>query len=165
MRTVKKINRLFIEADSMETENNKDMAGTLAHFAAAVAKVDVGQDAMKFFDVVIDDALDRGPEAWKAIMGADEIYMSTAIVPKIGSGGGGYGSPALFNNMMYKAAEAGLENKKVFIYREYGAVRWENLRKELVDRAFKKNFLYVQSADGMSWEQVDVDTLLREVFK
>lgn len=152
--------RLFIEDESLKNQNIADKAEALSIFAASVAHVKP-EEHMKFFDIILDQALDHGAETWEAIQKADEIYMSTALIPLVY---GDYGSPGLFNNMMHKAIESGLSGKKVLIFRQYHGIQWCNLRKELVDDAFKKNFLYVLAADEKGWEQVDIDNLLRTEY-
>ena len=139
---------LFIETDSsVDTDHLKTLSRLFE------------QDYTKF-DEVITNASRRGEELIEAIKRADAIFVDSALVYNpMGDGA------ALFNAMMYNAIKLGIEGKHIHFFRSYDDVRWHDLRKHLVDKAFKKNFLYVEVYDNnkYSWEQVDIDKLLKEL--
>lgn len=145
--------RLFIEIDEREDSHLETLSvlGALMHGL---------EETKTFFDTVIDDALLKVKDVWSAVLEHDEIYCSTALIPRFGFGSS-LGSGTLFNSLMYKASEENIEGKKIFIFREYDSIRWDELKYELVDKAFRKNFLYVQSKNYEKWEQVDIDNLLK----
>lgn len=146
--------RLFIEIDENDVSNLETLSrlGSMMHGFP---------NAETFFDTIIDDALSKSSEVWDAIKEHDEIYCSTALIPLFGLGSS-LGSGTLFNGMMYKAIEENITDKKIFIFRDYDEIRWHELRGELVDKAFRKNFLYVKDETYDKWLQVDIDKLIRE---
>ncbi len=149
--------RLFIEVHKTN-EHNKweldDSVDTCQELS--------GIKGNDFFWKIIDNARFE-PNLFEYIKEADEIYMSTAIIPLVH--GTDIGSPELWNSMMQAAIKHNITGKKIFNQREYGHIQWDNLDKKLLDGAFKKNYLYVMDTECEKWEQVDVDTLLREKFK
>lgn len=144
--------RLFIEIDELEA---RELATTEFHAANMHGLKD--ED---FFDTVIDDAMFKTKELVQAIKDHDEIYCSTSLIPRYGFGSS-IGSGNLFNQMMYKAIEDEIFGKKVFIMNEYDNIRWYNLKRDLVDKAFSRNFLYVRDENFENWVQVDIDKLIK----
>lgn len=145
--------RLFIEIDKAD-----DHVETLAYLGSSMHGLEPTES---FFDTVLDEALMKTRESWEAVKAHDEIYCSTALIPRFGMGSS-LGSGSLFNALMFKAIEEGTEGKKIFMFREYSGIRWYELKRDLVDKAFRKNYLYTKSEDGESWEQVDIDKLINE---
>lgn len=108
------------------------------------------------FDKTIIDASRKGEELLEAIKEADKIYIDSGLVYNP------YGDGSvLFNQMMFKAIELGIEGKEIYFFRTLNSVNWYRLKKSLFDKVFKKNYLYVHD-DDYKWEQVDIDSLLRE---
>jgi hypothetical protein len=148
------ITRLLIEGEGQdETEHEYRRAQRTVHNLMGAGNTEY------VFDMSLFDALYNGSEAWKAIKAHDEIYCSTSLVPLIGA----MGSHTLFNGMMYRTIEEGVTGKKVYILNEYGNIQWDNLEAKLIGGAFKKNYLYVLAKDRNTFEQVDIDNLLREL--
>lgn len=122
-----------------------------------------GQDYRKFDKIVLNAALDT-KRTLEAIKKADEIYIDSALVYNIVEGD----ASTLFNGMMYHAINEKMENKKVFIFRTYDHICWDGLKADLVDKAFRKNYLYVMAENdddvthNSQWEQVDIDKLIKE---
>ena len=112
------------------------------------------------FDIVITNASQRAEELIEAIQQADKIYLDSALVYNYFGDGS-----TLFNAMMYKAIELGIEGKEVYFFREFDGIQWDDLRKHLLDKTFRKNYLYVENTTGDKyvWEQVDIDKLLEQL--
>jgi hypothetical protein len=139
--------RLFIETDS-----NVDY-GHLETLSRIFEK-----DYTKF-DIVITDASIRVHELIDAIREADDIYVDSSLVYNpFGDGS------TLFNALMKQALALGIEGKQVHFFRSLEGVNWGYLDMELVDKVFRKNFLYVENDNGdkYEWEQVDIDKLLHD---
>lgn len=149
--------RLFIEVSKTNDYNRWELESSL----------DACQDLSKnessdFWWKVVDNA--RFEEnLFQYISEADEIFMSTSIMPLVF--GTDIGSPELWDAMLRLAIKNKITNKKVHIDRTLESIHWSNLNKKLLDKAFTKNYLYVASDDNEQWEQVDIDSLLREKFK
>lgn len=107
------------------------------------------------FNMTFDNASDDISALLHLLQIHDQIYADTYLT-------GDYGvTPAtVFNTLMYKADELGIKGKTVRIMNPSAEIHWDGLRATLVDRAFKDNYLYTFEADG--WQQVDIDTMLRE---
>jgi len=111
------------------------------------------------YDRIITNASNNGEETIKAIQEADKIFVSSGLAFRP------WNDPSiLFNNMLYKALELGIEGKEVYFFRTLDQVNWFRLRKSNFDKVFKKNYLYVhgEKDNRYFWEQVDIDNLLRE---
>ena len=66
---------------------------------------------------------------------------------------------------MKAAIKYKLVGKKIMNQRKLSDIEWGNLDKNLFNKAFKKNFLWVSDDKYEKWEQVDVDDILRTKFK
>lgn len=151
------IKRIFIEVDQVNDRNRWELDSAVENcqYLSAFG----GED---FFWKVIDDA--RCEEnLFQYIVEANQIYMSTAIMPLVTYTQ--IGSPELWNDMMRAAIKHDLRGKEIYNERVFKNIIWENLDKKLVDKAFKYNYLYVMNDECNGWEQVDIDKLLREQFK
>lgn len=150
--------RLFIEIDKINKHNEWELESSLD---TAQELVDYnGKEP--FFWKVVDNARWE-PNLFEYIKEADEIHMSTSIVPLVTYTS--IGSPALWNSMMQLAIEQKLKNKSVFIQRKFSDIEWGNLDQKLLNNAFKYNFLFTVNDDYLGWEQVDIDRLLRSLKK
>lgn len=111
------------------------------------------------FDKMIINASTKGQEVLNAIVEADEIYVDSGLVYNPHGDGS-----ILLNALMHKAVELGIEGKEVYFFRTLDQVNWFRLRKNLFDKTFKKNYLYVhgEKDNKYFWEQVDIDNLLKE---
>lgn len=148
------IRRLFIEVAPSNDYNKWELESSLDGCQDLS-----GIDGDNFWWKVVSEARFE-PNLFQYIMEADEIYMSTAIMPLVY--GTSIGSPELWNKMMKLAVEHNVTGKQIFNQRIYKDIEWGNLDKKLLDAAFKKNFLYVASDDSDKWEQVDIDKLLKQ---
>jgi len=143
--------RIFVEIDDIDG----DEIETWSRLASLIA---TGKTSDNFFDEIMGDVFSKAEEVWEAVKTADEIYAATALIPHFG----GYGGGTVFNNLMWKAMEENTEGKSVYLFRRYNEVRWDELDAKLVDKVFRKNFLYVHDENMDKWEQVDIDKLLKE---
>lgn len=138
--------RLLIENDS------KIDLSRIKHYIK-----DMGYNSDTFFNETIIEATMNGLETWAAIKRADEIYAESSLIDFMGISGG-----TLFNGMMYRAIEENVTDKKMFFFSNYEDIWWDNLNADLVDKAFRKNYLYVMSKNWPGWEQVDIDKLIKD---
>lgn len=154
MATKNKIKRIFIEVDinnkfnSWEIESGIDGCMDLSNFE--------GKKEEFFWKIICDARFEK--KLFDYIKEADEVYMHTSIIPIVG--GTELGSPELWNGMMKKAIEAGLEGKKIFNANDYKNIYWSNVSKDLLKNAFSKNELFV--ADGLKWKKINIPTLLKD---
>ena len=151
------MNRIFIEIDPDNEYNKSQLKSSMR---GCLFLHDIDSDGERFFDRVICEARFE-PNLFEYIRLADEIYMDSSLMPLVTYTR--IGAPELWDTMMAKAAEAGLEKKSVYIKRELKDIDFENIDAELLDRVFRKNFLYVANYDTYRWEQVDIDSLLKRL--
>lgn len=151
--------RLFVEIDKCkdgELETWAMMAALMHQLPDTPMYID------NFFMTVIENAGHKAAEVWEAIKAHDEIYASTALVPRA-SYGGKSGNARLFDSLMKMVIDEKVTGKKVFLLREYKEIWWwGELELRLVDLAFRKNYLYVTDEHDETWVQVDTDRLIRE---
>jgi hypothetical protein len=157
MATDSRKKRLLIEDDS---EISEDTLVGLANEACKLHGIIESGDLRRFFHEVKTDAMFGIAEVYEAVKNADEIYADTALLPNFGTSEGAI----VFDNMMYRVAEDKVINKSLYIFRKYDAVDWGSLNGRLINKAFTKNYMYVISDDESSWEQVDIDKLIRDKF-
>lgn len=150
------VKRLFIEIDPIKADELETWAtsSVLMH-----GLPDDNALISTFFDTVIDCAYRRGAEVWDAVKTHDEIYASTALIPR-GSYGGSTGAGALFNQLMDLSIKEKITGKKIFILRSYDEVMWDQLEPSLIKKALQKNDLFVQR-DYDTWEKINVAKLLK----
>lgn len=112
------------------------------------------------FDTIIEYA--QGKQTWEAVKTHDEIYADTALINSYFN----MGSSNLFNLLMHKAIEENVYGKSIFLFSGLDELQWHTLNKKMVDKAFRKNFLYVEKRNDSwsTWEQVDIDNLLKELL-
>lgn len=146
----REIKRLFIEIDSLKEGKLK----TDSSLASDMHGFEMTQD---FFDTIIDNAHKNKDKILEALKIHDEIYASTALIPR-----GSETSGDLFNGLMSYAISKGIEGKSVFLLRRFNDIFWGELEKDLVDKCFRKNFLYFHGEDYEAWYQVDIDRLIKE---
>ncbi len=149
--------RLYIENGPMEF--NRDSFGTAQRQVYLWKNIEVGEDE-KVFDIVIDDASNKTEEVLKAILACDEIYTKTSFSR---GGDGDKDSPDLFDELMEVVISKNITNKTLYILNEYDRIMWDELDSKLLDKAFKKNYIYTLNYDT-GFEQVDIDNLLRTKF-
>lgn len=147
------IKRLFIEVAPANDYNKWELDSSLDGCQDLS-----GIDDENFWWKVVSEARFE-PNLFQYILEADEIYMSTAIMPLVAYTS--IGSPDLWNTMMKLSVEHNVTGKKIFNQRVYKDIEWGNLDKKLLDAAFKTNFLYVASDDYDKWAQVDIDKVLK----
>lgn len=150
--------RLFIEDESEEK--------TIHEYHSACRKV---RNAMGYsnreneaFDTAIFDALENQLDVWGLIVTHDQIFCSTSLIPLMGFGSS-YGSGMLFNNMMYKAIEENVTGKSIYMLNDYDGIEWDELRPELVAKAFVNNDLYCMDDNHNTFIKVDIDKLVNEI--
>jgi hypothetical protein len=149
--------KLFLEIDKAED----GWLDTLSYLAKHMFKLSDTEGS--FFDTVIEEAAFHSKEVWKAVKEHDQIFASTSLIPRYGYGGS-FGSGTLMNNLMYKAIEENVEGKELYIFNTYEHIWWSELDRDLVDKCFRKNFLYTHDEDHDNWIQVDVDKLLKDTL-
>lgn len=111
------------------------------------------------FNQVVSNAWHEADIAWEAVKSADEIYANSSLVPL--SGFNSYtGSPVVFDVMMEKAITEDVRGKSVFFMRPFKNIYWEQIDVELLDKAFKHNFIY--TLEDRDFVQVDIDKVIRE---
>lgn len=150
--------RLFLEIDKA----TPDWIETLSingHYL--FDKID-SEEPKKFFDTIIEEAAFHIKEVWEAIKTHDQIFISSSLIPRYGFGSS-FGSAMLMNNLMHKAIEEDIEGKQLYFFNQYSNIWWSELESELVDKCFRKNYLYTEDENGDSWVQVDIDKLLKEI--
>jgi len=144
--------RIFIDSDVIQD----DEVGT-AEYTIEIAK---GIQGDFTFDQVVGFAWHDGVPAWEAVKSADEIYANTSLVPLCGYGS--YtGSVVVMDVMMEKAIAENITGKSIYFLRPFKDIDWEGIDMELVDKAFRKNYLYTLESD-YKFEQVDIDSLIRK---
>jgi hypothetical protein len=147
--------RLFLEIDEIDNGHLETLASLGSHMCGY-------EDTQKpFFHTTIGEAAFHVKETWQAVKDHSHIFVSTSLIPRYGYGSS-FGSGMLMNNLMYKAIEEGVEGKSLYFFNEYDNIRWDELEKDLVDKCFRKNFLYVRDENFEKWEQVDIDKLIKE---
>lgn len=149
--------RIFIESDILKESEVQSVLRSVDDSGMMLVS---HRNAKKFFDKIIGRAMFDFDGTWKHVKEADEIYISSAIIPIDGC----YrGSPELFNGFMKLSIKENITGKKVYINRMRDSIHWRNLEKKLVNKCFKKNYLYALNGDH-EFEQVDIDKLLKENF-
>lgn len=149
--------RLYIENGPMEF--NEDVFGTAQRQVYIWKNIKVGADE-KVFDIVIDDASNKTTDLLKAIQECDEIYTRTSFCR---GGEGTIDSADLFDKLMESVISKNITNKTLYILNEYDRIMWNELDHKLLDKAFKKNYIYTLNYET-GFEQVDIDELLRTKF-
>jgi len=95
-------------------------------------------------DTVFDTIIDY---VFEAVKSHDQIFADTSLMPLIS---GHYsGAPVVFNEMMKRVIEEGVEGKEVFILRPYDDVYFDDsmIDLELIPQAFKNNKLFFLTDD------------------
>lgn len=149
--------RLFIEVHQINEHTKDDLESDLDS-----CQYISNNNEKKFFWKVVDNARFE-PKLFDYIQEAEEIYMSTSIVPLVSHTR--IGSPEVWDKMMKLAVAENVTGKKVFISRCKEDIEWGNLDKKLLRKAFKKNQLYTAERNqehGRYWQQVDMKVLLKE---
>lgn len=97
--------KIFVEIDSFEREHIDTMEGFF--------------DKKFIFDEIIEDALFCDKDALiKSIADADEVYIDSALIQLSG---------AMLENTCYHAVDRNWTGKKLFIFREFGSIRFGSL--------------------------------------
>lgn len=147
--------RLFLEIDEIDESHLETLASLGSHMFHY-------EDTLKpFFNTVIGEAAFHTQEAWDAVKSHDQIFVSTSLIPRYGFGSS-FGSGMLMNSLMYKAIEEKVEGKSLYFFNEFDNIRWDELKKDLVDKCFRKNFMYVRDENFDNWVQVDIDALIKD---
>jgi hypothetical protein len=151
--------RLFIEGAF--AQDVSDMLET--NFRSAV--ILFGLDRKKYtepkhlFDQIIYGAGGKIDKVWTAIKKSDEIFVSTALMPTNGYNGN-LTSPELFNEMMRLSIAEKVTGKKIYIFRDYRSVKWQQLNADYVAKCFKENELYTSDSTYLVWKRVNINELL-----
>lgn len=144
--------RLYIEADQKLDE---DEIETVTGFCTHAAGLPMSFNPEHFFHQIIINAVHEGDSVWEAVKAADEIYVSTALIPLVY--GGNFGSPSLFNSMMYKVIEENVRGKKLFMCGADRRIWWSNIKQDWFKKAFRHNALYLQTDEG--WQRADINQI------
>ena len=147
--------RIFIEIDRDNEYNRSMLDATLDGCLESTLGFETDVKVSEFFDRIICDARNE-ENLFQYIMKADEIYMSTSIVPLVF--GTLVGSPHLWNTMMLKAVEHNLSGKKIFNLNSFKSIHWEYLDKTLFKKAFSNNQLFILDNDS-NWIEVKFDEI------
>lgn len=147
--------RLFIESDVLKEDEYRTAQRRLHRIFRSTNTIHIEE----IFDETVAFAWHKADNAWEAVKRADEIYANSGLVPLCGYGT--YtGSVVVFDVMMQKAIDEGIEGKSVYFLREIDDIDWEAIDLKLLDVAFRKNYLY--TIKDLKFEQVDIDALLRK---
>lgn len=150
--------RLFIE--------DEDREKTKHEYLSACRKVrnimGYSSTPNEVFDTAIFEALENQMDVWGLILTHDHIFCSTSLIPLMGFGSS-YGSGMLFNSMMYKAIEENVTGKTIYMLNDYDGIEWDELRAELVAKAFVGNDLYCMNDDHTAFIKVDIEQLVNEI--
>lgn len=136
--------RLFLEND-----NKLDLSRVKSYIRDTFNYKD---DPEKFFDTILLEATFNPMEAWEAVKSHDEIFAESSLIDMMGVSGG-----TLFNNMMYHTIEAGLTGKKVYFFSSKEDIWWDNLERDLFEKAFLNNQLFTLESDkelGSQWVEI-----------
>lgn len=155
--------RLFVEIDKTNEHNEWELSchkNSCRRICDRSMPDTEKQKDEKFWWKTVDNARFQ-PKLFEYIQKADEIYMSTSIMPLVG--GTSIGSPETWHAMLQAAAKTGLSGKKVFISRPHDDIYWENLDHKLVSTVFKNNELYTISPDDRTWVKEDIKKLVKEI--
>lgn len=136
--------RLFLESDILH-EDELRFVRRKVYFILK----DLGEefDGKVVFDTTIDYAWHKLDEVFEAVKSHDQIFADTSLMPLIS---GHYsGAPVIFNEMMKRVIEEGVEGKEVFILTPYDDVYFDDsmIDLELIPQAFKNNKLFFYTDD------------------
>lgn len=156
--------RIFIESDIVDDAQLRRLERNVYNYwnnKGVVLPDDI-------FDEVIDRAWHDPERAWNAIKEADEIYAVSSLTPLLGYGT--YtGAPVVFNTMMQKIIDTELTGKSLILQTSLDDIDWDDIDPELLDKAFKKNFMYVLEWNDAKKEyelnQIDINNIIRTKFK
>lgn len=140
--------RLFLESDFL----HDDELRSVKRGVYCILK-DLGEEFNKedVFDTVIDYAWHKLDEVFEAVKSHDQVFADTSLMPLIS---GHYsGAPVIFNEMMKRVIEEGVEGKEVFILRPYDDMHMDEdfIDLDLIPQAFKNNklFFYTDSYESV----------------
>lgn len=151
--------RLFIESDVLDVS---ELRSSQASVALLLDSKHLSFPEEKVFDEVVDFAWHKPEVAWEAVKRSDEIYASSSLVPLAGYNT--YtGAPVVLNVMMKKAIDENITGKSLIFIRSFDDIEWDQIDMKLLDKAFRKNFMYtLEYENGYVQKQVDIDKLIRD---
>lgn len=147
--------RLFIESDTLD-QAELNTAKRRVYMILDKNKIHCSDEV---FDEIKDFAWHEGVEAWEAVKRCDEIYAMSGLIPLLGYGS--YtGAPVVMDRMMQAAVAENITGKSVIFLRKFADIDWNNIDLTLLDKAFRKNFLF--TLEEKEFVQVDIDKILRK---
>lgn len=87
-------------------------------------------------DTVITDCGINMSKTWEAVMGHDEIYFRSSLLPQTIIG---IDSPSLFDNFLKAALHEGIKGKKVYCCNPDENIRWSFIDESNFKKVFKKD--------------------------
>lgn len=150
--------RIYLESDILHASELRSAQSEVACLCE--------EKGEKFVRRVFSEVLDRAwhdlENTWRAVKAADEIYSDSSLMPLIGNSY--MGAPVIFNGMCERAIKEKVTGKSVYILRSLKDIYWDMIEVKLLDKAFKKNYLYMYN-EKREIEQVDIDKLLKDLKK
>ena len=123
--------RLFLESDILHED---ELRSTQRQVYFILKDLGEEFDEDTVFDTTIDYAWHKLDEVFEAVKFHDQIFANTSLMPLIS---GHYsGAPVIFNEMMKRVIEEGVEGKEVFILRAYDDVEFDDRHLKITSYSF-----------------------------